>query len=299
LILDHACGVGVRPVPPPGVIDGTSFKLLVKNTPYKNKPRLDQTSAVGATLPLVHTPSPMAAASSGVGGGPFAGMMGALIQAGLEHMQARGASHDAGPTLQFGPFSRKPSTRSEASHAIADRDPSHAPTEIDPETEEDKLGKFEGDIAAARAAVKGGKRKKASESDPGEEESEAEPAGPAPKRKARKDRKAVAKAKLKAATAATAPVIKRPAAAIGPLLKRPAAAGGKAATFDIAAWLKENATAEEARAESIRRYFVSRVHHRIGKAAIRAGLPAAAVQKLRSIVSTKAGEIYDSANRLG
>ena len=65
VILDHACGVGVRPVPPPGVIDGTSFKLLVKNTPYKNKPRLDQTSAVGATLPLVPAPSPTAAASSG------------------------------------------------------------------------------------------------------------------------------------------------------------------------------------------------------------------------------------------
>ena len=114
-------------------------------------------------------------------------MMNALLQAGLEHMQARGASHDACPTLQFGPFSRKPSTRSEASHAIADRDPSHAPTEIDPETEDDQLGKFEDDMAAARAAVKGGRRKKASESDPVEAEPAAEPAGPKPKRKARKD----------------------------------------------------------------------------------------------------------------
>ena len=143
-------------------------------------------------------------------------------------------------------------------------------------TEEDQLGKFEGDIAAARAAVKGGKRKKASESDPGEEEPAAEPAGPKPKR-ARKDRKAAAKSKVKATAAATAPVLKRPAAAITPLLKRPAAAGHKVDKFNIDAWLKENATSKEAKDEPIRRYFVSRVHNRIEKPAKRAGLPEAAV----------------------
>ena len=130
-VLDHACGVGNRPCTPPGVIDGTSFKLLVSATPYKKKqrldqtPRLDQTSAAGATLPLVPAQSPTAAASPGLGGGPFAAMMGAFMQAGMEHMglstmPAHGALRDAGPTLKFGPFNRKPSNfsaRSDASHA--------------------------------------------------------------------------------------------------------------------------------------------------------------------------------------
>ena len=86
-ILEYACGHGTRPCTPPGSIDGTSFKLLLSATPYKKKqrldqtPRLDQTNAVDATLPLLLAPS--AAASSEVGGGPFASSMSAFMQAGM------------------------------------------------------------------------------------------------------------------------------------------------------------------------------------------------------------------------
>ena len=149
-------------------------------------------------MPLVPAPSPAAAGSSGHGG-PFADMMGAFMQAGMEHMgisamPSRGGVRDASPTLTFGPFNRIPSTisiRSEASHAPTERDAPH----------DDQLGKSEGDMAAARIRVKPCRcpwRGPTSESNP---TVAPEPVVPKPKGKARKGRKAVAKAKVKAVAA--------------------------------------------------------------------------------------------------
>ena len=85
-ILDHACGKGVRPVPPPGVFEGSKFNVMVCTTPYKKQrlnktPRLHQTPAEGAIVP---SPSPAVAASSGLGGGPSAAMVNAFMQEGIE-----------------------------------------------------------------------------------------------------------------------------------------------------------------------------------------------------------------------
>jgi len=86
-MLDFACGSGVRPVPPPGKFEGTSFHLLVCTTPYKKQrlnqtPRLHQTpteAAPSELVPRLHQPP------SELGGGPFAAMMNALVQAGMQH----------------------------------------------------------------------------------------------------------------------------------------------------------------------------------------------------------------------
>ena len=62
---------------------------------------------------------------------------------------------------------------------------------------------------------------------------------------------------------------------------------------------RENASRADARAEKIRRYFVSRSHHRAGKDAKNAGMPEAAVLKLQQLVRAKAAMIYDSVHKLG
>ena len=61
VVLDHACGPGVRPVAPAGKFEGSSFRLLVTSTPYK-KQRLHHTPAESALMPA---PSQVPAASSG------------------------------------------------------------------------------------------------------------------------------------------------------------------------------------------------------------------------------------------
>ena len=168
------------------------------------------------------------------------------------------------------------------------------PMELDAESDDDQ---FEGDMAAARMAVKPGRHRRkhpTSESDP---TVEPEPVVPKPKGKARKGRKAVANAKVKAVAAAKAPITKRPAAAT--IAKRPAAAPAKLDKFNIDAWMEENASRVEARNEPRRRYFLSRVHHRVNKAGIKAGMPEAAVRKLQELVRGKAGKIYDSVHNLG
>ena len=137
-------------------------------------------------------------------------------------------------------------------------------------------------------AVKHGRRKDpTSESDP---IAEPEPVVPKPKGKARKGRNAVANAKVKAVAAAKAPITKRPAAAT--IAKRPAAAPAKLDKFNIDAWMENNASRAEARNETRRRHFVSRVHHRVKKADINAGMPQAAVLKLQELVRGKADKIY-------
>ena len=70
-ILGHACGIGARLVPPPGEFDGSSFNLLVCNTPYK-KQRLNQTPAEGEGVPAqamsaAHSPHSCEQESSSVG----------------------------------------------------------------------------------------------------------------------------------------------------------------------------------------------------------------------------------------
>ena len=69
--------------------------------------------------------------------------------------------------------------------------------------------------------------------------------------------------------------------------------------FNIDVWMENNASRAEARNEPRRRYFVSRVHHRVYKAGIKAGMPEAAVVKLQMLVRGKAGKIYDSVHNLG
>ena len=131
-------------------------------------------------------------------------------------------------------------------------------------------------MAAARMAVKPGRRRRkdpTSESDP---TVTPEPAVPKPKGKARKGRNAVAKA----VAAAKAPITKRPAAAT--IAKRPAAAPAKLDKFNIDAWMEENASRVEARNEPRRHNFLSRVHHRAIKAGFKpghAGNPAGACQR--------------------
>ena len=259
------------------------------------------------------------AASSGVGGGPFAAMMPAFAQAACEYMANMGITTTpfAGPTLKFGPFNRKGSSLSVRTDATERDCP---PTEIDPLSEEDQLGKLEEDMAAAKAAVKGGKKKKTSASAP----AAPEPAGPKPKSKARKDRKATAKAKVLAAVAAKAAakappkakvlaaakaaakappkakvkaVAKAAAAAAttgGPIAKRPAASAPKLDKFNIETWMKNNVTRAEAENDTERRYFCSRIHHRIHKAAKDAGMSAAIVSKLRELACANAGKLWDS-----
>ena len=335
-LLDHACGVGNKPVAPPGQMVDGAFKLAVRNTPYKKQKRLnqndrlnqtnrlDQTLALCGTPSITHSivpaPSPGMAASSGVGGGPFAAMMPAFMQAAFEHMGIS-TMPVAGPTLKFGPFNRKGSSLSVRTDATERDCP---PTDIDPESEEDQLGEVEKDMAAAKAAVKGGKgkkTKKTSASDP----AAPEPAGPKPKSKARKDRKATAKAKVLAAVAAKAAakappkakvlaaakaaakappkakvkaVAKAAAAATtgGPIAKRPAASAPKLDKFNIETWMKNNATRAEAQKDEKRRYFTSRTHHRIQKAAKDAGVPAAIASQLRELACAKAGKLWDSVH---
>ena len=205
-------------------------------------------------------------------------------------------SRDAGPTISYGPFSRRPSNmsvRSDASHASTERDAPYPPTELDAESDKDQLGRFEGDISVAKMAVKPGRSRRkdpTSESDP---TAEPEPVVPKPKRKDRKRR--AAKAKVKAVAAANAPITKRPAAAT--IAKRPAAAPAKFDKFNIDDWMEKNASRAEAKRETIRRYFTSRVHHRLDSAT--KGMPEAAVLKLQELVRGKAGKIYDSVHNLG
>ena len=216
-------------------------------------------------------------------GGPFADMTGAFMHAGMGHMgisamPSHGGVRDAGPTLTFGPFNRIPSTisiRSEASHAPTERDAPH----------DDQLGKSEGDMAAARIRVKPCRfpwRHPTSESNP---TVAPEPVVPKPKGKARKGRKAVANAKVKAVAAAKAPITKRPAAAT--IAKRPAAAPAKLDKFNIDAWMEENASRVEARNEPRRHNFLCRVHHRARKAGI------------QELVRGKAAKIWDSVHNVG
>ena len=112
-----------------------------------------------------------------------------------------------------------------------------------------------------------------------------EPVVPKPKGKARKGRKAVANAEVKAVAAAKAPITKRPAAAT--IAKRPAAAPAKLDKFNIDVWMEENASRVEARNETRRHNFLSRVHHR----AIKTGI--------QGLVRGKAAKIWDSVHNVG
>ena len=107
---------------------------------------------------------------------------------------------------------------------------------------------------------------------------------PTPKGKPRRrNRKSDAKAKAKAAVeAAETAIAKRPAAAIA---KRPAAATplGK---FRL-----------KAAGDLIRRYFVSKMHHRLESAARKAGVPDARVGTMRDEVREKAGEVHDAVHK--
>ena len=122
-----------------------------------------------------------------------------------------------------------------------------------------------------------------------------EPVVPKPKGKARKGRNAVANSKVKAVAAAKAPITKRPAAAT--IAKRPAAAPAKLDKFNIDDWMENSASRAEAKSVEIRRYFTSRVHHRLDSAT--KGMPEDAVKKLKQLVMGKAGKIYDSVHKLG
>ena len=75
-----------------------------------------------------------------------------------------------------------------------------------------------------------------------------------------------------------------------------AASAPKLGKFDIETWMKKHASRSAAQKEKTRRYFASRVHHRIHKAALDAGMPAAAAQKLRELVCARAGNLWDSVH---
>ena len=91
--------------------------------------------------------------------------------------------------------------------------------------------------------------------------------------------KVTAKAKVKAVAKAAATTT--------------AASAPKLGKFDMETWMKEHASRAEAQGEKTRRYFTSRVHHRIQKAARDASMPAAAAQKLRELVCARAGQLWD------
>ena len=164
-ILDHACGPGVRPVAPPRKFEGSAFQLVVSQIPNKKQrlnltPRLPQTPAEGALVPV---PPQAVAASPGLGGGPFAAMFNALMQAGMEQF---GHGQASPPVLKFGPFDRKSSigsVQSDPSHAATELDGPHALTELGEAegTGDDELDKFEADLAKSKKAVE-----EASASDP-------------------------------------------------------------------------------------------------------------------------------------
>ena len=182
------------------------------------------------------------------------------------------------------------------------------PTELDADSDADQLGKFEGDMATARMAVKHGRRKDpTSESDP---TAEPEPVVPKPKRKDRRRR--AANATVKAVAAARAPITKRPASAKAEakaptakrpasIIKRPAAAPAKLDKFNIDDWMIDdwmewNASRVEARNEPRRHNFLSRVHHR----AIKAGFkPGQGILGLQGLVRGKAAKIWDSVHNVG
>ena len=118
---------------------------------------------------------------------------------------------------------------------------------------------------------------------------------PKPKRKPRRNRKSDAKAKAKAAAkAAAATIAKRPAAA--KIAKRPAAATplGK---FQLKAWIAHNVTRDEAAAVPIRRYFVSKLHHRVRSDAVKSGVSDARVRTMRGQVRDKVGTVHDSVHK--
>ena len=152
------------------------------------------------------------------------------------------------------------------------------------------------------------------------------PTVPKPKTKGHKDRKATAKTKVLAAVAmkapskagATAKVKAKAAATIKKkttvatkatakvtakatvkavakaAAKTTAASAPKPGKFDIEAWMKKWVSPSEAKGVEIRRYFTSRVHHRINKATADAGIPAALAEKLRELVCARAGQLWDS-----
>ena len=76
--------------------------------------------------------------------------------------------------------------------------------------------------------------------------------------------------------------------------KTTAASAPKPGNFDIEAWMKKQVSPSEAKGVEIRRYFTSRVHHRINKATADAGIPAALAEKFRELVCTRAGQLWDS-----
>ena len=229
-------------------------------------------------------PSQAVAASSGLGGGPFAAMMNAFMQAGIETygfsmvppnktLKHRSATLEAdAPLLTYGPFSRKAShgsVRSDASHAATELDESQAPTERDasPAATErdddegsDELAKHEAAMAKSKKAVE-----KTSASDPA--------AGKIAKRPA-------------------ASIAKRPAS----IAKRPAAACGE---FDIETWAAENPCKAEALSTPKRDYFTSRIHHRSFNAAKKAGMSDDEAKEVRSQARTKAGAFYDLVHKHG
>ena len=102
---------------------------------------------------------------------------------------------------------------------------------------------------------------------------------------------ATIKKKTTVATKATAKVTAKATAKAA--AKTTAASAPKPGKFDIEAWMKKWVSPSEAKGVDIRRYFTSRVHHRINTATADAGIPAAVAEKLRELVCARAGELWD------
>ena len=292
-VLEHACGHGVRPVSPPASFKVPAFKLAVASTPYKKKQesRLDQTpdqtSEANALLPTVPTPS--APASSGLGGGPFAALMSAFVQAAGMHQMGFGTHPHAG--FQGGQFRSRcalqdaPITKTSNHPLCIDVGTKQAPTAasaplcIDVGTEQ------------APTAASAPKVEELTPSDQESEESEKSGSDALAHLEAKmtKSRKAVAKRR-------TAPIKKRPAAqANAPPAKRPAAST-PVAKFDLEAWMEENIQGADAREATHRRYYVDNMRNRMERAASKSGVSHARVMKMRGHVRAKAGTVYDSVH---
>ena len=57
--------------------------------------------------------------------------------------------------------------------------------------------------------------------------------------------------------------------------------------------MKKNVSRSEAHTTPVRRYFASKVHHRINKATADAGIPAAVAEKFRELACARAGQLWD------
>ena len=100
------------------------------------------------------------------------------------------------------------------------------------------------------------------------------------------------KKKTTMATKATAKVTAKATAKAA--AKTTAASAPKPGKFDIEAWMKKWVSPSEAKKTDVRRYFTSRVHHRINTATANASIPAALAEKFRELVCTKAGQLWDA-----